>query len=43
MLTNFNSQLMSGEKFRAIEKDKITFKSIERYHYGLEKPVSRKP
>ena len=30
-----------GENFIAIEKDKITFKAIEKFRYGLLKTISK--
>ena len=34
-MTNFNSQSITGENFVAIDKDKITFKVIEKHRTGM--------
>ena len=41
ILTNFNSQSISSEKFVAVDKDKIASKMIEKHRYGLPKTVSK--
>ena len=41
ILTNFNSWSIKGEKFVAVDKDKITSKTIEKHRYGLSNTVSQ--